>query len=130
LPLVIRVPAAGRRLSAQAWKSWSFLRQIISSGNSWAVAWRFDHSASLIHDGKAHFTIVPDDRRRYYADPFPYCHGGRRFLFVEEYQFAAQRGCISVASIEPDGSVSVPRPTIEEAHHLSFPFVLEHDGEI
>jgi hypothetical protein len=113
-----------------AWKSWSFLRQIISGGNSWAVAWRFDHSASLIHDGKARFTILPDDRRRYYADPFPYCHGGRRFLFVEEYQFAAQRGCISVASIEPDGSVSVPRPIIEEAHHLSFPFVFEHDGEI
>jgi hypothetical protein len=113
-----------------AWKLWDYLGRIITGGRSWAVAWRLNESSSLIQDGKVLLSILPDDRRRYYADPFSYYDGGRHHLFVEEYQFATQRGCISVATIESDGSVSTPRVIIDEAYHLSFPFVFKHGGEI
>jgi hypothetical protein len=83
-----------------AWKLWDYVGRIITGGRSWAVAWRLNDRSSLIQDGKALLSILPDDRRRYYADPFSYYDGGRHYLFVEEYQFATQRGCISVATIE------------------------------
>jgi hypothetical protein len=113
-----------------AWKVRRLLAQILKGGYAWAVAWRIGEGVSLLHEGKARLSILPDDGRRYYADPFPYCHRGQQFVFVEEYRFATRRGCISVAKVESDGALSIPRQIIEEPHHLSFPFVFEQDGEI
>jgi hypothetical protein len=112
------------------WKARRFLTMLISGGETWATGWRLDRGNPLINSGYGRFSILPDDRRRYYADPFPFCYHGERFVFVEEFEFAAQRGCISVASIGADGAVSTPRRIIEEPHHLSFPFVFEHGGQI
>jgi hypothetical protein len=76
------------------------------------------------------FCMKPDDGHRYYADPFPFRHDGRNFVFVEEFPYATGRGCISVFEIDAAGNASTPRPVLEEAHHLSYPFVFELDGEI
>ena len=105
-------------------------RVLLHGGDSWAVAWRLNTRSPLLDEWNGRFRILPDDRRRYYADPFPYCRNGERFIFVEEFEFASQRGCISVASVGGDGTLSTPRPVIEERHHLSFPFIFESGGQI
>jgi len=89
---------------------------LLHGGDSWAVAWRLHTRSPLLDEWNGRFCILPDDRRRYYADPFPYCRNGERFIFVEEFEFASQRGCISVASVGRDGTLSTPRPVIEEPH--------------
>jgi hypothetical protein len=113
-----------------AWKLGALLGKLAQGGHTWASAWRLDNGAPLVENGEARFSIVPSDRRRYYADPFPYYHGGQYCVFVEEYQLATQRGCISVATINGDGSISAPRAIIEETYHLSYPFVFGYEGEI
>jgi hypothetical protein len=113
-----------------AWKAQKFLTMLVRGGDTWAVAWRIHSRESLFDVGECRFAVLPSDGRRYYADPFPYCHNGGRFVFVEEYEFAANRGCISVVSIGPDGTASTPRPIIEESHHLSFPYVFDCEGDI
>ncbi|TIP76798.1 MAG: hypothetical protein E5X58_45090, partial [Mesorhizobium sp.] len=40
------------------------------------------------------------------------------------------RGVISVAELGDDGSFGVPRVVLEETHHLSYPQVFAHAGEI
>jgi hypothetical protein len=127
-PSEVEVLAAVPRTLAV--KAQRFLRTLMQGGNTWAIAWRLDSSQSLLDLPSAHFRILPDDRQRYYADPFPYCRDGERFLFVEEFPFSTQRGCISVAKLGPDGTFSNPRPIIEEPHHLSYPFVFEFDGQV
>ena len=76
------------------------------------------------------FTELADDGQRFYADPFVFEWQGRLCLFVEEYPYALGRGIISVAECRPDGSMETPRAVLEEPHHLSYPQVFAHDGEV
>ena len=78
----------------------------------------------------ATFDRLPDDGRRFYADPFLWRRDGRDFLFVEEFPFATERGVLSVAEVGADGRPSRPRVVLEADCHLSFPFLLEHEGVV
>lgn len=78
----------------------------------------------------APFTELADDGERFYADPFVFEWQDRLYLFVEEFPYALGRGIISVAECRPDGSMETPRAVLEELHHLSYPQVFTHDGEV
>ncbi len=97
---------------------------------AWAVAWRFDTSLSLLDKKEADFAVMPDDGRRYYADPFPFHRNGQNFLFIEEFPYETQRGFISVIEFDAQGKALPPRPVLEEPHHLSYPQVFDYEGEI
>jgi hypothetical protein len=130
-PLAPATPAAiARIVTVVAHKMIALIGRTAAGGHRWAVAWRLDREASLLDMHQARLSVLPDDGRRYYADPFPFHHEGRNFIFVEEFPFAIERGFISVAEVGADGSIAPPRPIIEEPHHLSFPFVFEHNGSI
>jgi hypothetical protein len=63
------------------------------------------------------------------ADPFVISRDGRDFVFVEDYDNATKLGFLSVyelhgASAEKIGDV------LHEPFHLSFPYLLEHDGRV
>ncbi|WP_244488512.1 hypothetical protein [Devosia sp. Root413D1] len=76
------------------------------------------------------FSELADDGKRFYADPFVFEWRDRLYLFVEEYPYALGRGIISVAECRPDGRMEAPRAVLEEPHHLSYPQVFAHDGEV
>ena len=73
---------------------------------------------------------LPNPAGRFLGDPFPIEVHGRHFLFVEDYCYGARRGVISVSEAGPDGEWSPPRRVLEPDHHLSYPFVFEHEGTI
>lgn len=126
----IAVAATLHATGAVAGKAVRLIGLLAQSGKTWAVAWRFDQSFALFNKQRAQFSTMADDGRRYYADPFPFCHNGRRFLFVEEFPYATGRGCISAIELDERGDAVSCRVVLEEAHHLSYPFVFEHDGHI
>ena len=76
------------------------------------------------------FIVLPDDGERFYADPFLLEHGGKTFLFVEEYPYRTAKGIISVAELGADRQFDVPRPVLEEPYHLSYPQVFKHGEDI
>ena len=76
------------------------------------------------------FVELADDGQRFYADPFVFEWQDRLYLFVEEYAYALGRGVLSVAECRADGSLETPRVVLEEPHHLSYPQVFAHDGEV
>ncbi len=76
------------------------------------------------------FTVLPDDGKRFYADPFAFEREGRQFVFVEEFPYATGRGVIAVAELGADGKLSTPQVIIEEPHHLSYPQVFALGGEV
>ncbi|MGH1569738.1 glucosamine inositolphosphorylceramide transferase family protein [Methylobacterium sp. P31] len=97
----------------------------------WRCGWRRLDGPDLIELGrhpKAGWTVLPDDGRRFYADPFPIAFGGDVHLFVEDYPHATGKAIISAVRFGPDGPEGTPVPVLEEPHHLSYPFVFEREG--
>jgi hypothetical protein len=63
------------------------------------------------------------------ADPFPVAWKGRNLIFVEMAKKHTDRGSIGFVELFPDGRVSQPTLCLAEPHHLSYPFVMEEEGE-
>jgi hypothetical protein len=130
------VPPLGA-LSAFAWatstvasKAIRFLDILARGGRTWGIGWRFDQSASLLDQREAAFRVLTGDTHSYLADPFPFRHQGQDFIFVEQYLYSKNRGCIAVVAADRNGTVGAPQIVLEEPHHLSYPFVFEQDGQI
>jgi hypothetical protein len=97
--------------------------------DEWFVAVRA-RAADAHVDVPVPVRALPNPPGRYLGDPFPIEVDGRHFLFVEDYSYATRRGVISVSEAGLDGEWSPPRRVLESDHHLSYPFVFEHEGTI
>ncbi len=98
----------------------------------WRVGWRHNDGPGVLErrdlDGPAWRTL-PDAGHRFLADPFPVAWRGREVIFAEELDHRTGKG--SIAAVEIAGGV--PRPAItvlEEPWHLSYPFLIEEDGQL
>ncbi|MCZ8101506.1 MAG: hypothetical protein O9972_26835 [Burkholderiales bacterium] len=102
------------------------LTGLLSRPDHWRVGWRKAQGQGLwdtgTWEGEA-FSILPDDGRRYFADPFPVAAQGRRFVFVEEYPYATGKGVISVAEVREDGTAGPCKVIIDQPYHMSYPQV-------
>jgi len=98
----------------------------------WRCGWRRLDGPDLIDLGRhpeTGWNTLPDDGHRFYADPFPLAFAGNTHVFVEEFPHATGKAIISAVRFGPHGPEGTPVPVLEEAHHLSYPFVFERDGE-
>ncbi len=99
----------------------------------WRVGWRHVEGPDVI-DLRAHpaagWHDLPDDRSRFYADPFPFEHDGRMVVFVEDFIHARGYGVISAVEFGADGPLGTPRPVLDIGTHLSYPFVFARDGAV
>lgn len=127
LPLVL----ARRTVGAAARRGY----QALYRTPHWRVGWRLlapgepDVMAALAHPPGG-WRDLPDDGFHFYADPFPVVHGAETWLFVEDFDHRVGRGVISVVGFDDDGPVGTPTTVLEHDVHLSYPFVLEHEGEV
>lgn len=98
----------------------------------WRVGFRFIDGPGVAATGKLGkgWFVLGDDGQRFYADPFPFEHQGRHYIFVEDYLHRDKRAAISVAMVDESGEASTPEPVIVEPYHLSYPQVFRHGGEI
>jgi hypothetical protein len=98
------------------------IREIWSVGylqSDWhkAVLWR----ARTLRNPPGHFL----------ADPFALKDAsGRRYIFVEDYNFSRAKGVISAYEVNVDGTNCCAGIAIEEDCHLSFPYIFKYNGEI
>ena len=63
---------------------------------------------------------------RFYADPFLFEHRGEPWVFLEEYDLNTGRGHISASPLLNFH----PLPVLQKPWHLSYPFLVEHGGEL
>ena len=64
------------------------------------------------------------------ADPCLHARCGVVTLFGEALDATAKRGRLVCASVSADGALGEFRTVLQAAHHLSYPFVFDHDGEV
>ena len=98
------------------------VREIWSVGycqSDWhkAVLWR----ARTLRNPPGHFL----------ADPFALKDAsGRRYIFVEDYNFSWGKGVITAYEVNSDGTNCCVGIALEEDCHLSFPYIFRFNGEI
>jgi hypothetical protein len=63
------------------------------------------------------------------ADPFGLWRDGRLHVFAEAYDYRTRHGVIDALTFAPDLTLASRRTVLREPWHLSYPFVLEAEGE-
>jgi hypothetical protein len=101
----------------------------------WFIAYRFREarfgdSRAIPPDLRGFVRLMPP-KDRYWADPFALEKNGRYFLFFEELPFKTGRAHISMLEIDrATGQASAPVRVLERDYHLSYPFLVESDGQL
>ena len=99
----------------------------------WRTCWRFLDGPDLWTNrtlAGTSWNVIPDPGLRFYADPFPFVHDDKTFVFVEDFDHRVGKGVISVVPFDDRGPTGPARPVLEEPWHLSYPFVFTHAGQI
>lgn len=106
----------------------------LASGAQWNIGWRHAaHGAGVLASASLPaeaFRWLPRNPAGYVADPFPFQHAGKTWLFCEEFPYATGKGRIAVSECAEDGTPGPFRPVLETGYHLSYPAVFERDGQI
>jgi hypothetical protein len=107
--------------------------------DQWFLAWRWRESRfadtanhfceTPLAADLAGFTRLVPPKDRTWADPFVLEKNGRYFVFFEELPFAAKKAHISMIEVTREGA-SPPVKVLERDYHLSYPFLVEQDGEL
>ncbi len=138
-PLPVRARAHSRALpflaAALAGAIGRRLRKLVAHEGHWRIGLRAlspGESACDPLDWRrdALWRWAPDDRKRYFADPFLFEERGVTYVFCEEYPYATQKGVISVFPLDDAGGPGAARVVLERPYHLSYPVVFRHDGHI
>jgi len=96
----------------------------------WSVAlYRSSGSTALEAPKKSDLVILPDDRKRFYADPFLFRERGKDWLFVEEFDYRTRKGVISCAQVTGSVTTSLT-PVLVRPYHLSYPFVFRSENTV
>ena len=96
--------------------------------DQWCLAFRFG-GRGVSADLRGFTRIEPPDGATW-ADPFAVEKNGRYYVFFEELPDPAGKGRIAMIELDAQGRHSAPRVVLERDWHLSYPFLLEHEGAL
>ncbi|RTZ67204.1 MAG: hypothetical protein DSZ29_01215 [Aquificaceae bacterium] len=75
------------------------------------------------------FKMLQPPEDRFWADPFVVTQDNKNYIFFEELLFERDLGHLSCMELYADGSYSDPVKILEKPHHLSYPFIFQHDND-
>jgi hypothetical protein len=99
----------------------------------WRIGWRMNAGPGVMalgHLGGPRWNVLADPGRRFFADPFPITRNGRSFLYFEDLDHRVGKGIISAVEFGPNGPIGPVFPVIEEPWHMSYPFLIEAEGQL
>jgi hypothetical protein len=89
---------------------------------------------SILQDGRrpdSHVRWLPRNRwTRYAADPFGVMRNGILYIFYELLEYGRSVPVIVFVEVTPGGKVSSPKPVLRADCHISYPYLLEHGGDL
>jgi hypothetical protein len=96
----------------------------------WFVAYRRLGPKAGADGDSAPLTTIMPPAGRFYADPFLFQWKGRRFIFLEDYDWSRGAAGICYVEIDERGGHSAPRPALLQDCHLSYPFVFAEGDSV
>lgn len=103
-----------------------YLRDVIAnrvSFHQWILAYDLRPEAQSAHRSLHRFTLMMPPKDRFWADPFPVKRDDTYYIFLEEYPYRRHKGHIAVIEMDEKGRWEKPRTVLEQAYHLSYPFI-------
>ncbi len=98
----------------------------------WNVGLMREPITSVMQNGaKSSIQWLPMPKRgRFLADPFGIAQNGKTYILCEDFDYKTHKA--GIASIEVGNSVSSVKQqaAISEPYHMSYPYIVQHDGEI
>lgn len=104
-----------------------FFRRLTGRGNRWGVAYQYCLNWREVALWKSN--IIKNPPNRFLADPFIIERNGIHYCFVEDYDCISKKAVISVYKITKDGYTDLGI-ALREEFHLSYPFMIESNGEL
>lgn len=101
-------------------------RLIKSHNEHWTVGLG---KSPFLHSDLRDITLIEIPQNEFWADPFLFTNNGVTYLFFERYPFDTCKGIISVGEVKDQRIVNV-RDILIRPYHLSYPNVIEENGEI
>jgi hypothetical protein len=98
------------------------------SVEQWSLAFRF--GGGELDPRLEGFTRILPPGDRDWADPFALEKDGRHYVFFEELLRAEGKGRIAMTEVDASGRWSTPVTVLERDYHVSYPFLLEHQGAL
>jgi hypothetical protein len=99
----------------------------------WRIGWRYTDDPGIWRSGNLSgpaWKSISSPANRFYADPVPVTWQGRTWVFFEDLDHRVGKGTISAIEFGDAGPTGPLTPVLEEPWHLSYPFLIEHDGEL
>ena len=107
-----------------------FKTKTVSSRELWAIGIVNNSIQNLIDPLKSlEITWIDPPANRFYADPFLVNKDDTTYIFFEDYSYKKERGRISYIETKDFVTFSDVTPIIDTSFHLSYPFMLEHQGK-
>lgn len=95
----------------------------------WILMFGFENETKIpTSDSFGNFNWIVPPKDRFWADPFVIYDSGVHHVFIEEFDYAANKGHISHMTITRDGKWTTPVTVLQREHHLSYPFVFCWEG--
>ncbi len=92
----------------------------------WDMAFRFGGDRLDISG----LHVISPPKNGFWADPFPWQHDGKYYIFFEELLFAEEKGRLRVMEVKRDGTWTDPVTILERDYHFSYPFLFEWEDEL
>ena len=99
----------------------------------WRIGWRFNDGPGVIETGDLSgpaWRPLADLGDAFAADPFPIEWRGKSYIFFEQLEHRIDKGKIFAQEFDASGPIGAPFLVLEEPWHLSYPFLIEHDGTL
>lgn len=90
---------------------------------------RIEQEDSLVLFSPEHGEATRPQDNSYFADPFLVERDGESWCLFERYDYATRHGAIWAGRVDGDRVTDI-QPAIDPGYHLSFPFPIEHQGEL
>lgn len=111
---------------------WRRIRNIIRGFfyfDQWILLYNLEEFATISSD-LSHFKKITPPKDRFWADPHIIKKNDKYYIFIEELIYSNNKGFISVIEMDKNGNYSSPVKVLEESYHLSFPFIIEDEGDV
>ncbi|EAZ82458.1 glucosamine inositolphosphorylceramide transferase family protein [Algoriphagus machipongonensis] len=113
---------------------WKLLRrninrkiQEIKKPAHWEIAVVNHSQSDAIQSSEIELLRQEDISSNYLADPFPVFYQGKSYVFAEEFDQQTKKGRI-VCLVPETEKQTILKPVIQEAWHVSYPFIWEENG--
>jgi len=97
--------------------------------NKWILMYCINKSPGISTSLNQFQKMIPP-KDRFWADPHVIKRDDKYYVFLEEFIYSKNKAHISLVIMDNKGDFTEPVKVLERDYHLSFPFIIEDEGEI